>query len=74
MVKTLQKSSFPEPVDRFSRNLVHSIGPIIVCSNDHPRLTLTYEGQGHFFTLADLGPCISQKPLGHFQPNFVCMF
>ena len=45
MVKTLQKSSSPEPAGRFSRNLVCSIGglqPIIVCSNDDPGVTLTY--------------------------------
>ena len=36
--KTLQKSSSPEQFDRFPRNLVCSI----VCSNDDPRLTLTY--------------------------------
>ena len=32
MVKTLQKSSSPEPAGRFSRNY----------SNDDPRVTLTY--------------------------------
>ena len=44
MVKTLQNSSSPEPAGRFPRNLVCSIGaqPIIVCSNDDPRVTLTY--------------------------------
>ena len=45
MVKTLQKSSSPEPAGRFPRNLVYSIGglqPIIVCSNDDLRVTLTY--------------------------------
>ena len=42
--KTLQKSS-PEPVGGFPGNLVCSIGdsgPIRVCSNDDPGLTLTY--------------------------------
>ena len=42
MVKTLQKSSSPEPVDRFQQNSVCNIGdlrPIIVCSNDDPVLT-----------------------------------
>ena len=41
--KNLQKSSL-KPVDRFPRNMVFSIGdsgPIIVCSNDDPRLTMT---------------------------------
>ena len=46
MVKTLQKSSSPEPAGRFPRNLVCIIGdssqPIIACSNDDPRVTLTY--------------------------------
>ena len=45
MVKTLQKSSSPEPAGRFSRNLVCSIRdtqPIIVYSNDDPGVTLTY--------------------------------
>ena len=46
MVKTLQKSSSPEPAGQFSRNLVCSIGnsiqPIINCSNDDPGVTLTY--------------------------------
>ena len=45
MVKTLQKSSSPEPKGQWSCGLVCSIGdsgPIIVCSNDDPRLTLTY--------------------------------
>ena len=37
MVKTLQKSSSPELAGRFSRLL-----PIIVYSNDDPRVTLTY--------------------------------
>ena len=42
IVKT-SKSSTPEPVDRFPRDLVFSIGdqPIIVCSNDDPGLTST---------------------------------
>ena len=43
--KTLQNDSSPEPDGRFSRNLVCSIvdsgQPIIVCSNDGPRMTLT---------------------------------
>ena len=47
MVKTLQKSSSPEPVDQFPRNLVvgmyhRGIQPIIVCSNNDRGLTLTY--------------------------------
>ena len=45
MVKTLQKSSTPEPAGRFPQNLECSIGglqPILVCSNDDPGLTLTY--------------------------------
>ena len=35
------------------------------------------EGQGHFLTFAQgqvhmkIKTCFSQKPLGHFQPNFV---
>ena len=35
------------------------------------------EGQGHFLTLAQghihmkIKTCFSQKPLGHFKPNFV---
>ena len=41
MVKTFQKSSSPEPAGRFPRNLVCTIQPIIVCSND-PGVTLTY--------------------------------
>ena len=41
MVKTLQKSS-PEPKGQWLWGLVCSIGPIIVCSNDDPRLTFTY--------------------------------
>ena len=39
MVKTLQKSSSPEPAGRFSWNLVckhRGLQPIIVCSNDDP--------------------------------------
>ena len=44
--KTLQKSSTPEPTDRFPRNLVCSIGDstesISVCSNGDSGLTLTY--------------------------------
>ena len=43
--KTLQKYSLPEPVSRFSRNLVCSIGdscPIIVYINDDAGVTLTY--------------------------------
>ena len=44
IVKTLQKSSSPEPKGHWPCGLVCSIGdgPIIVCSNDDPRLTLTY--------------------------------
>ena len=45
MVKTLQKSSSSEPKSQWPCDLVCSIGalgPIIVCSNDDPRLTLTY--------------------------------
>ena len=42
MVKTLQKFSSPEPKGQWPCGLVCSIGPIIVCSNDDPRLTLTY--------------------------------
>ena len=45
MVKTLQKSSSPEPKGQWPCGLIYSIGdsgPIIVCSNDDPRLTLTY--------------------------------
>ena len=44
IVKTLQKSS-PEPKGQWPRGLVCStgaLGLIIVCSNDDPRLTLTY--------------------------------
>ena len=42
MVKTFQKSSSPEPAGRFPRNLVCTIQPIIVCSNDDTGVTLTY--------------------------------
>ena len=44
MIKTLQKSSTLEPAGRFPRNLVCSIGDSSssVCSNDDPRVTLTY--------------------------------
>ena len=45
MVKTLQKSSSPEPPGRLPWNLVYSIGdsgPIIICSNDDPGMTMTY--------------------------------
>ena len=42
MVKTLQKSSSLEPKGQWPCGLVCSIGPSIVCSNDDPRLTLTY--------------------------------
>ena len=42
MVKTLQKP--PEPADRYTRNW--GPGPIMGCSNDDPRLTLTYLRQG----------------------------
>ena len=45
MVKTLQKFSSLELLGRFPINLVCSIGdsgPIIVCSNDDPGMTLTY--------------------------------
>ena len=46
MVKTLQKSSSPEPAGRFSRNnlgMYHrGLQPITVCSNDDPGVTLTY--------------------------------
>ena len=41
MVKTLPQSS-PEPKGQWPCGLVCSIGPIIVCSNDDPRLTMTY--------------------------------
>ena len=40
MVKTLQKS-FPEPMGRFPRNLIRSIGDSI-CLNVDPGMTLTY--------------------------------
>ena len=44
MVKTLQKSSSPEPAGRFSRTwYVASETPSIInCSNDDPGVTLTY--------------------------------
>ena len=45
MVKTLQKSSYLEPVGRLPWNLVCSIGdsgPIIISSNDDSGLALTY--------------------------------
>ena len=45
MRKTLQKPSSPEPKGQWPCGLVCIIGvlgPIIVCSNDDPRLTLTY--------------------------------
>ena len=45
VVKTLQKSSSPEPNGQWPCGFICSIGdagPIIVCSNDDPRLTLTY--------------------------------
>ena len=34
----------PEPVNRFPRNLIIALGTraIIVCSNDNPRISLTY--------------------------------
>ena len=37
--KCLKKS--PEPVGRFSQNLVCSIRDFVICSNDGPRMTLT---------------------------------
>ena len=40
--KNPQKYSSPEPAGRFSRNLVCSIKPMIVCSNDDRGVTLTY--------------------------------
>ena len=54
--KIPSKSSSTEPVDRFSRDLVCSIrdtGPITFCSNDDPRLTLTY-----FMTWSNLVVCV----------------
>ena len=42
MVKTLQKSSSPEPKGHLPCGLICSIGSIIVCSNGDPWLTLTY--------------------------------
>ena len=42
MVKTLKKSSSPEPKGQWPCGLVCSNGPIIVCLNDDPRLTLNY--------------------------------
>ena len=45
MLKTFQKSSSPEPKGQWPLGLVCSIGdsgPIIVYSNDDPRLILTY--------------------------------
>ena len=39
---------------------------------------MSIEGQGHFLILVQgylhikIKTCFSQKPLGHFQPNFVC--
>ena len=58
MVKTLQKSSSPEPAGRFPRILVCSIWrlqPIIVCSNDDPGVTLTYfTARSNLVTLAFL--------------------
>ena len=41
---------------------------------------MSIEGQGHFLSLVQgylrvkIETCFSQKPLGHFQPNFVYMF
>ena len=40
--KNSSKSSSPEPKSQWPCGLVCSIGPVIVCSNDDPRLTLTY--------------------------------
>ena len=43
-LKTLQKSSSPEPPGHLPWNLVCSIGdsgPIIICSNDDPGMTMT---------------------------------
>ena len=42
------------------------------------KMKVSIEGQGHFLTFAQghlhmtIKTCFSQKPLGHFQPNFVC--
>ena len=39
---------------------------------------MSFEGQGHFLTLAKghlhmkIKTDFSQKPVGHFEPNFVC--
>ena len=60
MVKTLQKSSSPEPAGRFPLNL--DVGmkhprllPIIVCSNNDPGVTLTYfTARSNLVTLAFL--------------------
>ena len=41
-------------------------------------MKVSIEGQCHFLTLAHgylrikMETCFSQKPLGHFQPNFIC--
>ena len=73
MVKTLQKS--PEPVERFPRNFLSSIkdlGLIIVCSNDDPRLTLTYfvaRSNGNFFSIGKSENWIFQKLLQPVGPE-----
>ena len=54
MVKPLQKSSSPEPKGQWPCGLVSSTGysgPIIVYSNDDPRLTLIYFQQGQIWSL-----------------------
>ena len=43
-------------------------------------MKVNIEGQGHFLTLVQgylhikIETCFSQKPQGHFQPNFVYIF
>ena len=40
---------------------------------------MSIEGQGHFLTLAQghlhmkIKTGFSQKPVGHFEPNFICL-
>ena len=59
------KSSSPEPVGRFRRSLW--LKPIIVCSNDHPGLTLAFLRPDQSFNLGfymgqceNYGVCIRQ--------------
>ena len=60
MVKTLQKSSPPEPKGQWPCGLLCSIG---ACSNDDPRLTLTYFA-ARSNLVSDAFTCIWGKLLG----------